>query len=52
MENLYNELVGFSIVALVIFMLAYYTKKKEEQFRAENEEQIRKQNEKNINKKD
>ena len=36
MENLYNEIIGFGIVSLVILMLAYYTKKKEEQFRDEN----------------
>lgn len=42
MENLYNELIGFGIVALVIFMLAYYTKKKEEQFRKEREEDLEK----------
>ena len=41
MENLYNEIIGFGIVALVILMLAFYTKKKEEQYRAENEKHLK-----------
>jgi len=33
MEDLQNELIGFTIVTLVVLMLAYLTKKKEEQYR-------------------
>ena len=38
MENLINEILGFSIVTAVILMLAYYTKRKEEQFKKMNKE--------------
>lgn len=32
MNDLYNELIGFALVSAVVFMLAYLTKKKQEQF--------------------
>ena len=38
MENIINEILGFSIVTAVILMLAYYTKRKEEKFRKMNKE--------------
>jgi len=33
MENLENELISFGIIALVVLLLAYLTKKKEDSFK-------------------
>lgn len=38
MEDFLNELVGFGIITLVVLMLAYLTKKKEEQFKQQDKE--------------
>jgi hypothetical protein len=33
MENLENEVISFGIIALVVLLLAYLTKKKEDSFK-------------------
>lgn len=37
MEDLTNELISFSVITLVVLMLAYLTKKKQEQFEQDKE---------------
>jgi len=38
MENLQYELISFTFIAIVVIMLAYLTKKKEEQYKKMNDE--------------
>ncbi len=33
METLQNELISFSVIIIVVLMLAYLTKKKEDQYK-------------------
>lgn len=33
METFQNEIISFSVITLVVFLLAYLTKKKEDQFK-------------------
>lgn len=37
MDDLTNELISFSVITLVVLMLAYLTKKKQEQFEKDKE---------------
>lgn len=39
MNDLYNEVIGFALVSTVVLMLAYLTKKKEEQFLKDKEKE-------------
>lgn len=38
METFQNELISFSVITLVVLMLAYLTKKKEDQYKNNKEE--------------
>lgn len=38
MEDFTNELISFTIITIVVLMLAYLTKKKEDQFKKDQEE--------------
>ncbi len=38
METFQNELLSFTVITIVILMLAYFTKKKEDQYKQENKE--------------
>tara|TARA_B100001063_G_scaffold89340_1_gene83163 strand:+ start:6974 stop:7099 length:126 start_codon:yes stop_codon:yes gene_type:complete len=39
MSDLISELIGFSIVTIVVIMLAYFTSKLQKRFKDENEDE-------------